>query len=636
MAGRVAATIGVLAISASALIISTGTAQAAGAAGLVADTNRDGRVDLVGGSDQAGKGNWTPDRGAIFLPNLDDDSKRCKVTDRDLADHDIAVDIRLAACNDAQDDVLNGADDAADLAPLGTVPKPELGDQATGEVSLGPNEGRYARLWANRGGKWVSLGAKGKLTAQELRVGARLAVEGRDVIRDSAVWNGVITVTLTVTENGKGAADAVQLRVAPLILQNDLMSARKVLTSRPSQGRAGYAEFVAGLHKAIGGANLPQSTLATVASDDRWFQDIFEPTTASMPGVGGKPQVMHVLLRSANYQPAGRRNGGTHPAGLRDGGRVLFTALRGPGVGVVQQYTDQRPDAGDDSLNSTGNFDSLPPYAGHPLGRPLYGSAPSRQPDPSYTKLIGSQYAKPVVMDTSWLVVGHVDETTHVIPARNTRGWTMMVADPRLAVDLMRQARKDGHGAAKLFAGTSAGRQPTIDAALSDERFLADNEAAATHIDNQIATLTRETGLAASELVRVPVLFSELALPRFDSREIDDIVESGRMTRQDVDLLQERMKVGQAPATLYVASTASIPNGVSITSGVLGAPDPHGPRVGGVDVFKKATEQALTGYPMKVSWVEDWDFVHVNDGEVHCGTNALREPTRADWWQAKA
>ncbi|MGW5192255.1 hypothetical protein ACWEOO_23630 [Kribbella sp. NPDC004138] len=43
---------------------------------LTADVNRDG---LLTRADDAGKSTWTDTRGAIFLPNLDDDERRCTV-----------------------------------------------------------------------------------------------------------------------------------------------------------------------------------------------------------------------------------------------------------------------------------------------------------------------------------------------------------------------------------------------------------------------------------------------------------------------------------------------------------------------------------------------------------------------------
>ncbi|MCP3798414.1 protein-arginine deiminase domain-containing protein [Allokutzneria sp. A3M-2-11 16] len=589
---------------------------------LVADTNRDGKVDAD--ADEAGKQLWREGRGAIFLPNLDDDGKRCTVSEADLKNPDIAVDTRIAACHDAQDEELNGPNDIADLAPLWTIPKPELSAGTTGTVSLAPQQEKYARLWINRGGAWAPL--TGKLTEQELRAGAQLALEGLDVVRDRAVWDGVVTVTLVVGNS----RDSVQLKVAPIILQTDLKPAQRVLTSDTPDAMPGYTEFVRDLRTAVERSGLPASELSIWSHRDRWFQDFVEPATVSAPGPNG-PQVMRILLRSSNYRvyPG-------HPSHtLRPVGRLLFTHLRGPGIGVVQQFTADRADTVADTLNSTGNFDSIPPDARNPLGRPFFGSAASRHPDPSFTKMLSSQHAQPVVVDTSWLLVGHVDETTHVIPATTARGWTMMVADPRLAVNRLKDAQRAGHGAARLFDNTVEPVKPTIDESLANPAFLTVNETAARHIDAQIDVLTRETGLKATELVRVPVLFKEYdPEAAADAPETKRMVESGKLTVQDLEGLRKLARTGRAPAKFLVASTASIVNGLSIKAGVFAAPKPHGPVVNGVDLFERATEDALAGYPVRLSWVEDWAYLHMLIGEVHCGTNALREPTRADWWRA--
>ncbi|MEV6241930.1 protein-arginine deiminase family protein [Lentzea sp. NPDC051838] len=567
----------------SGLIFSAAPAIASPGPVLLADANRDGRV---GWADRTGK---DP---AIFLPNLDDDAKRCQVTEADLRDEELAVDERLVACNDAQDDVVNGPLDAEDFAPLRIMPGRATKDTT---LSLGPGEGRYARLWIKHAGTWASLGDSGTITAQDLRNGAEFGLEGRDVVRDKAVWNGVVTVSLGTT--------SVRLRVAPLILQSDLKPPRQVLTSRPGPRDYdfGYDKFLADLKKAA-----PETT--THDNADPWFQDMFEPTTASMPGPTG-PKIIRILLRSPNYKPAREDWDGPHPAMLRVGGRVVFSALRGPDVGVVQQYTTQRDvTTSRDTLNSTGNFESLPPYRGFPLGRPLYGSTPEGRPDPTFTKLIDSQYADPVVIDTSWLIVGHADETVHVIPARNARGWTLMVADPRLAISLLRQASKDGHGGEMLFNDLPHGWDFSIDRSLAEQWFTEPNEIAAGHLDAQVAVLLKETGLTERDLVRVPVLFEQPQPDRL------------------------RRELREAPQQRLVTFSPGIPNGISLDGNIFGAPEPHGPRINGTDLFKTVTEQALAGTPVQVKWIEDWEFAHERQGEVHCVTNALHDPTRADWW----
>jgi protein-arginine deiminase len=162
-----------------------------------------------------------------------------------------------------------------------------------------------------------------------------------------------------------------------------------------------------------------------------------------------------------------------------------------------------------------GNIESLPPYehAGrsYPQGRIVYGSATTRKPEAAFVGMLeGQGHQPPVLLDTSWLLVGQADETMHVIPARNARGWTLMVADPRQAVRLLRDAQAAGAGSARLFEGTNVQDKPTADELLGDAMFLKDNETAASHIDGQIATILAETGLRREELVSVPVPFRQL------------------------------------------------------------------------------------------------------------------------------
>ncbi|WP_165555974.1 protein-arginine deiminase family protein [Kribbella pittospori] len=560
---------------------------------LTADVNRDG---LLTRADDAGEETWTDTRGAIFLPNLDDDQRRCTVDPADLEKPGRAVDEKLAACNDGADDRINGARDAADLAPLRVDAQRNLSGAATASITIAP--AGKARVFAN--GR-----ATNTLTAAELRRGVRLALEGRDIVRDPARWDGKITVTLTVTDRDRTSTDTVRMRVAPLMFQNDLQPAETVLAGQPTDGpgwwdgNLPYPDGVPGEWQPFA-TSLRKATASTAAQlrfvegtpkgwKDMWLQDTFEPATASMPAVGG-PHTIRILIRSGNVWEVG---GVDTP---RPAGRLLYRDLRGPDVGIVQELSKTASPGLDDLLNTGGNLESLPPYDGYPHGRIVYGSG-ERHPDPGFITMVTSQgYQPPVVIDTSWLIVGHADETTHVVRANNERGWTLAVADPRLAVKLLRDVQRQGGGGQRLFADTNSPSKPTVDQVLSTG--LADNEAAAEHIDEQLKILLKATGLRADELVRLPVMFERV--PGFG---------------------------------LLRAMTPGLVNGLSLTDRQFAAPDPHGPKLGGRDVFRHATEQALGQNGVRVRWVEDFFWAHLGGGEVHCSTNALRDTSRATpWW----
>jgi protein-arginine deiminase len=581
---------------------------------LRADVNRDGKVDAA---DERGKDTWTPSRGAIFLPNLADSTNRCKLRPGDLDRLDIAVDARLAACNDASNGVVDGQN-AKDLAPLQVMPM-KVSDKATGRIFVPAAQRRHVRFFVQRGGRLVALGADGALSAQELRSGCRLAVQGRDIIRDPRQWDGMVTATLSVRDRGGTGTDLVRMRVAPVLLQDDLQRAQYVFAAAPgpgkgkpvevpiSPGRPGqWRAFADSLRRAASESGLPARDLRFTPGTAQWWRDIWRqdiavPAYASMPAPGGERRI-RILLRSPNYW---RSNDG-RSASLRRAGRLLFRDLRGPGVGVVQQYTAQRDPGVDDLLNFTGNIQSLPPYKGYPHGRVLIGSTPSRHPDPSFVQMLTAQGQQPAVtIDTSWLTVGHADETVHVVRSGNARGWTLAVSDPRFAVDLLRRARDAGQANQRLFEGTQAPWKPTIVQFLGWRQGMVENEESARHIDEQVNVLLHATGLSREEIVRLPVLYVKI-----------DPIAPGLPRRA-------------------VAFSPGLANGLSLTARDYAPPAPHGPKVGGIDLFAQETERRLSANGVRVHWVEDFSWAHLNGGEVHCATNALRDTSGGTpWWRA--
>lgn len=61
------------------------------------------------------------------------------------------------------------------------------------------------------------------------------------------------------------------------------------------------------------------------------------------------------------------------------------------------------------------------------------------------------------------------------------------------------------------------------------------------------------------------------------------------------------------------------------------SPKPWGPVVEGEDIMARASRQAYARANMSISFVDDYLSHHVVGGEVHCGSNTLREADVA-WW----
>ncbi|MBR8639765.1 hypothetical protein KEF29_11795 [Streptomyces tuirus] len=318
---------------------------------------------------------------AVFLANVDDDARRCRMRPGDLDRIDPAVDERLAACHDAADERVDGVRDEADLAPL-RIPPAAVGGQASGRVEVAAAQRPYARLFVRRDGALRVL--RGPLTARELRAGVALALEGRDIVRDPRRWDGEVTVTLTVTDRGRSTSDRVRLKVAPVLFQHDLQRAERIFAARPGPGRGvppgpwsvgdayrprEWRPFASSLVRAAGAAGLSRRDVTFTAGTEQWWRDIWrqdmvEPGVASVPAPGGRVHGMRVLLRAPVLwaPPEGGK------ATLSRSARLLFRDFRGPDVGVVQQFTPGREPGGVDLQNFTGNFESVPPYEGHRTG----------------------------------------------------------------------------------------------------------------------------------------------------------------------------------------------------------------------------------------------------------------------------
>jgi protein-arginine deiminase len=553
-------------------------------ADLRGDNNRDGVVSFDDASDDDGEDSWDDKHGAIFLANIDDDEKTCDVD---------ADDVDLPSCNDAADEIVNGADDALDLARMKTKPWAEAPETAVGAITFTATDS--VRLFKVVGEEYLPVASGDALTRDEIVAGVELAIEAKDIVRNTTVWDGFVDVTLAVTVGEASASDTVRLRVAPVITYHHLLPAEETFVSSfRSSGNAALRSDLTAIAKSIG-VDAP----TPLAELDPWAQDFFETAFMSMPGPNGKQHVIRVALRSANvYEPKSVKNP------LREAGRVAFK-MRGKDVAAVQQF-DLKHDMNADSLNSFGNLETIPPYTfegkSYPLGRVLRGSIKSFAPDLSFTRMMEAQGAQPpVYVDTSWLLVGHVDETISFVKAPNTRGWVLLVNDPKMAADMLTKASTDGHGAEKMFVGQQweegDNAEVSIDGALADQDVMGASSEAIVEVAAQIKKLKDETGLTDAEIVKIPFL---------------------------------HMPIQGAS----IAYQPGIVNGLYMTDKDFVAPKPHGPVIDGKDLFEEALTNALAPLGVKAHFAEDWDDYHRMLGEVHCGTNATRAIPTAKWWES--
>lgn len=582
---------------APALAPEAGT-TAAIVADLRADSNRDGDVRFD--DTDAIKTVWDAKTGAVFLANIDDDRGRCPKSGND-AD--------LPGCNDATNEVVDGADDVLDLARLKTKPWAEAPDGATAIISITTGTAgtasakTFVRLFKKTGdaaADFTVLADGDGLTVDELRAGVELAIEGKDIVRDTKTWDGFVDVKLTVTvDDAHSAADTVRMRVAPVMTYHHLLAAEQVFVT--NNGDPGNKLLRTDLAAATTGAGLPTPTL--IPDQDPWAQDFFETAFMSMPGAGGVQHVVDVALRSANvYDPTDAKNP------LRPAGQVVFSLLRGKDHAAVQQFNIKH-NQNSDSLNSFGNLETIPPYAladkTYPLGRIIRGNIPSFGPDPSFIKMMESQSMQPpVYIDTSWLLVGHVDETMSFVKASTPRGWALLVNDPTIAKKMLEDQVTAGNGATKMFIGESwyddngkaSSAETTISAVLADTTVMTASADAATEVDSQLTIVKKETGLTDAEIIKIPFLHTSM----------------------------------QGGSYAYIPGMV---NGILVSDKDFVVPNPHGPVVAGKDIFQQTMIDRLAPLGITVHFAEDWDEYHAALGEVHCASNTRRKIPETKWWE---
>jgi protein-arginine deiminase len=570
---------------------------------LAVDASRDGVADPADPRDVEGLTEWTAERGAAFLANVDDD------------DSD--------GVRDCDDDRVNGEADAADLAPVVLGGWAEAPDGTAGTVTLDAASSANVRVFKKGAdGTWTlilgSLGActgadcplamSAELTTDELRAGVELGLEGRGfrVSLEPDAWDGMVELTYSLRDSEGGVLSTVdrpdgiaraKLRVAPWVLNDNLSAFDKLWSSK------GSSEFVTGLKKAVAPTSLDYEAYS--GWTDQWTQDYFQTAWTSIPGPNGTVRGMRV----ANPRPWS--NGTKLPI------TWLQSSYLGPDRGIVTIYN--KPKSGD-TYDSHGNHEVIPPYTKgaerYPFGRILTGSGVLKETRAFYEAQALQAPRFRVV--SSWLVVGHVDEFVSFVPASTPRGWKLLVASPKLARAMLTEQAAKGNGGAVMFSGKlrygpKDNWEPTLPADVTIDEVLADvdlmqwSQDAQGYIDDARDDLQEEIGLDDDEIVEIPFLFTD----------------------------EEGLKVAYGPGTvnMLVFGDRVVP------------PDPFGPEIDGADLFKQDLLDRLgtpkhqlgsAGEGLTVRFTDDWYTYHLLLGEVHCGTNLDAAPTlaRGAWWEA--
>ncbi|BBC39117.1 hypothetical protein SGFS_104110 [Streptomyces graminofaciens] len=197
-----------------------------------------------------------------------------------------------------------------------TLPVGDVSDTATGSLQLVGADKSKVRLFFKSGDTWTYVTAGTGVTAAELRAGLELGVDG-----------------------------------------HHLQRVKQALVVDGSRQNPNQRKFTSEFPKEVRKAGITKPTYKFKDDSDIWPQDFVEPGYVSIPGPGGKPRVLHVMIRSAQMD--------------RKAGKQVFE-MRGPGVGVAQVN-----EGTNDQINSTGNLETTPPYTHNGKSYPAAGSSPA-------------------------------------------------------------------------------------------------------------------------------------------------------------------------------------------------------------------------------------------------------------------
>ncbi len=420
-------------------------------------------------------------------------------------------------------------------------------------------------------------------------------------------FDGYVILNLQLIEDVSGAAvdsSKVVLRVAPWIMLPHTQGATHVYASDVS-GSSPFSntQFITDL-KSVLDSESPAIPL-TVASkpvnrSDRWMQDELE--------IGYSKGPSHAFPVVCDLP--------------RDRGLDAFPeTLQAPDFG----WFSLPRTVNTSSLDYGGNLEVTPPFTAHgieyPLGRIVYGTgAPFGYPqystdlDPLLRTFLKAQAVQPPIeLFSDWLQVGHIDEVISFIPCRNRIGFVVASASVTTAKRLLEDLEANGFGGSIMFAGkqryhfsrngsySTSPADISVHDLLSDKTFWERNAEYEHYQQINERILQRELELNPDEIVPIPALFQ--AAP------------AGKRTVAYFPGMVNCLVLGGKIATIV-------------------GPKPFGPKdSSGLDVFEKAFQGGLPW--TKPVFVDDWSSYHELSGEVHCGTNSLREIPPQPWWESR-
>jgi protein-arginine deiminase len=477
---------------------------------------------------------------------------------------------------------LDAGDQLVDrLGRLRVETTPDAGDVV---ISIESDSRRCLRLFRNGAGGWrrqpladnnsCTL-APGRDGVVELGVG--VVIPEVKTTPAQTVWPREFAVEISTKRN-----DSIRLRVpfrvAPYVIPSALEPVEELLIVSQEV----TADSVQSVREFAARTGLKLIAYDVDELCDQWMQDTIEPGLFAFPTALGSRQARACL--------SGLRKGSGSAAASLD--FEIATRLRRQGVVTVAPGIPRKQARWNDWY---GNIEATPPHTDRkgrrfPYGRVITGKNLEFTMHPGVMKFLEAQGMQwpPIVVDTSWLFIGHVDEVVNFVPAKSKTGFKVLLPSPKAARSMLEALLAKGLKDEPVFAETED--EMTLGELRMRVSRTTENLAIDEAVDRIREQLKRELNLNDSDFVMVPALFQE--------------------------------------------GLAVIPNPVNsaVVNGHLLVPKPLGPRLNETDGFEQAIRAALAGCDVRVVFIDSWNAYHLSGGEVHCGTNAFRRLRDPEWW----
>jgi protein-arginine deiminase len=437
-------------------------------------------------------------------------------------------------------------------------------------------EGRWRRLPPKEDLSWtLALAADGTL-----EVGVGVVLPEAKSAGGHPAWPRAFGVMIN-TAAREGQRVRVPFRVAPFVIPSalepvdELLMVTQLVTADAVQSIEAFAAKT-GLKLITHEGDEPEPC-------DQWMQDALQPGLFAFPTAHGAEQVRGNL--------AGLRKETSDLAATLDYEIAGYLRRRAV-VTIVPGVSRKRARW----IDGYGNLEATPPCSDRkgrrfPFGRVITGKQRELSLHPGVMKFLEAQGVQwpPIIVDTSWLTIAHVDEVVNFVPAKGKTGFKVLLPSPKAGREMLAALQAKGLSDAQVFAGTQD------ETTLGDLRRNLSETPENLAIDKSVSRireqLKTEMNLADSDFVMMPVLFER--------------------------------------------GGAVIPSAVNsmVVNGHLLVAEPRGPRVDSKDAFEEAIRAALAECDVRVVFIDSWNAYHTSGGEIHCGTNTFRHLRSPAWWK---